>query len=111
MIARRELGKEDGEVLRRLMQHLVTNTGLQLSETQYDRAPRVGEYIHLATQDTTALPGKMRILLSDAEAGRKVFGALNGQTIQVGQDFVSIEVTHDAVDGQVVPGGGQRRRA
>ena len=97
--------------MRLLMHHLIASTGLQIAETQYDRAPRVGEFIHLASQDASAPPGRMRVLLENAEAVRKVFAPLNGQMIQVGHDFVGIEVSNDVVDGQLVPGGQQRRRA
>ena len=58
---RGEVGKEDGQVMSLLMQHVISATGLQLQETDYGREPRVGEYIHLATQNRSAPPGKLRV--------------------------------------------------
>ena len=85
---RGEVGKEDGQVMSLLMQHVISATGLQLQETDYGRAPRTGEYIHLATQHSSAPPGKLRVLLSSAEEVRRLYNALHGQTVQVGLDKV-----------------------
>jgi hypothetical protein len=103
-----EVGKEDGQVLALLMQHVINATGLNLKETDYQRAPVAGEYIHLATQNPTAEPGKLRVMLASAEEVRRVYNALDGQTLQVGNDRVGIKVSNDLVDGQRVPGNEQR---
>ena len=92
------------------MDHLGTTTGLDLKETDYSREPRVGEFIHLASKDSAAPPGRMRLLLRDAEAVRKVYAALHGQSVQVGQDMVGIEVCNDVVAAAGVAGNGQRGR-
>ena len=110
IIVQGEVGKEDGEVLRLLMTHLCQVTGLHLTETDYRRAPHTGEYIHLASQDLAVPPGRLRVLLPDLEAVRKVRAALHGQTLQVGQDRIGIEVTNDYFDSASVPGNGQRRQ-
>jgi len=99
-----EVGKEDGQVLAILMQHVTSNTGLSIQETDYSRAPRVGEYVHLASLDSTAQPGKLRVLLSSAEDVRRLYNALHGQTVQVGHDRVGIVVGSDLIDGRQVPG-------
>ena len=106
-----EIGREDGAVMKLLMNHLAEATGLNLKETEYSRDPRPGEFVHLATKDASAPPGKMRLILSSAKDVRKVYSALHGQTVQVGQDLVGIEVGNDLVDGQGIPGNGLRSRA
>ena len=99
-----EVGREDGQVLALLMQHVTLTTGLSIKETDYSRVPRVGEYVHLASQDPTAQPGKLRVLLSSADEVRRLYNALHGQTLQVGSDRVGIVVGNDLIDGQQVPG-------
>ena len=49
-----EVGREDGAVMKLLMDHLVAATGLNLTETDYARYPRTGEYVHMATKDSSA---------------------------------------------------------
>ena len=51
-----EVGKEDREVLALLMQHVTLATGINLCETNYSRAPRAGEFVHLASQDSSERP-------------------------------------------------------
>ena len=106
-----EVGREDGVVVRLLMQHLVQSVGLQVVETDYGRDPKIGEFIRLASKDTTAPAGRVRLLLASRDEVRKVFAALHGQTIQVGQDYVGIEVANDAEDAQRRPGNGRGGRA
>jgi hypothetical protein len=101
-----EVGREDGEVIKALMNHLVNATGLTLKETSYQGNPRLGEYIHLATTDPSALPGKVRILLSSKQEVEKVYATLQGQTIQVGRDKVGISVCNDIIDGAAISGNG-----
>jgi len=106
-----ELGKEDREVLARLMQHATQSTGISLIETDYKRAPRAGEFIHLAAQDSSEKPGKLRVLLNTADEVRKLHNALHGQTVQVGDDKIGIVVGNDLIDGQQVPGNRLRNWA
>jgi len=103
-----EIGKEDGRVLALLMQHAITATGIQLQETDYNRAPKTGEFIHLATQNSSAPPGRLRVLLSTAEEVRRLYNALHGKTVQVGADRVGVVVENDLIDGKGVPGNGLR---
>jgi len=73
-----ELGKEDREVLALLMQHATRSTGINLCETDYRRAPLAGEFVHLAAQDSSERPGKLRVFLSSADEVRKLHNALHG---------------------------------
>ena len=91
-----------------LMQRAVQATGLTIRETDYSRAPKLGEYAHLATQDAAAPPGKLKRLLSSEDDVRRLYNALHGQTIAVGNDRVGIVVGNELLDGQSVPGNGQR---
>ena len=80
-------------------------------ETDGGRGPMIREFIHLASKDTAAAAGRLRLLLANRDEVRKVFAALHGQTIQVGQDYVGIEVANDAEDAQRRPGNGRGGRA
>ena len=99
-----EVGREDGQVMAILMQHVTQATGLAIKETDYSRVPKCGEYIHLASQDPTAQPGKLRVLLSTADEVRRLYNALHGQTVQVGGERIGIVVSNDLINGQQVPG-------
>ena len=92
------------------MTHVCQATGLQLQETDYSRTPAAGEYIHLASQDADAPAGRLRVLLNSAEEVRRLYNALHGQTVQVGQDRVGITVTNDVLDSRGVPGNERRNR-
>ena len=84
---------------------------VSLKETDYARHPKPGEFIHLASQDTSAPPGRMRVLLTSAEEVRRLYTALHGQVVQVGSDRISVVVSNDLVDSRGVPGNGRRGRA
>ena len=103
-----EIGREDGQVVALLMNHAIRATGIALKETDYSRAPKPGEYIHLSSQDSQLPPGRIRVLLESSDEIRRLYNALNGQTIQVGDSRVGIEVANDLIAGQSVPGGSMR---
>ena len=105
-----EVGREDGEVMRLLMTHLVRATGLDIKETDYSRDPKSGEFYHLASKDPISPPGRLRLYLRDQDEVRKVYAALHNQTVQVGQDYVAITVSNDLVEGARVPGNGRQGR-
>jgi len=105
-----EVGKEDNEILCRLMHHVVTTTGLQLRPAQDPAMPRVGEFFHVQAAEPTAKPGVMKLLLADLEEVRRVRGALHGQTVKVGSDIIAIRVGNDVVDAGPVPGSELRRQ-
>ena len=90
------------------MQHAIRTTGLQLQGTDYRRSPQVGEYIHLATVDATAPPGRLRVLLASAEDVRRLYNALHGQVVHIGSDRVGVMVDNELISGQSVPGNGLR---
>ena len=108
LIATGELGKEDGEVLKRIMQHVCAQMGIKLVETDYSREARVGEYVHLATKDVAAPPGRLQLRLPNLDSLRKVRGALHGQSVQVGSDIVGFRVANDMLDAEGIPGGALR---
>ena len=106
-----EIGKEDGQVIRALMQHATQAVGIQLVETSYSGIPKIGEFVHLASQDPSAPPGKIKVFLSSLDDVRKLYGALHGQSIVVGADRVGIIVGNNILDSLNAPGGGMRNRA
>ena len=103
-----EVGREDGEVLRRIISHACSTTGLALSETAPDAVPKVGEFYHLASRDQYAPPGCLRLLLRSADEVRKVHAALHGQTVRVGTDRVAIEILNTPMQLGPLPGNGRR---
>ena len=105
-----EVGREDGEVLKLLITHLSSATGIALVEADPARGLREVSYVHLASQDPSAPPGRLRMLLRDADEVRRVYAALHGQTIQVGQDTIAIEITNDLYEAARLPGNAQRGR-
>ena len=110
LIAMGELGKEDGEVLRLLMGHLCTATGLQSQESACTAPPRMGEHVHLARVDPASPPGRLRIFLPDLESVRKLRAALHGQSVQVGSDLIGFRITNDRLDAEGLPCGASRQR-
>ena len=82
-----EVGREDGEVLVKLMSHVVASTGLDLRPAASPHEPTVGEFVHMASVDAAAQPGRLKLLWRDAAEVRKVYAALHGQTVQAGQDL------------------------
>ena len=92
------------------MQHVLGATGLRLVECDYSAPPRMGQFQHLATLDPSAPPGRVRAYLSSMGEVRKLFAALQGQTIKVGLDVVGIEVSSDIIDAENAPGGGRRKQ-
>ncbi len=64
----------------------------------------------MAARDAVAPAGRLRVLLKDREEVRKVFVALHGQTVQVNNDYVGIEVQHDVMAIEVASGNDPRVR-
>ena len=102
---------EDGQVLRVLMTHVILATGLSINEMDDQRSAMAGEYIHLATQEPTAQPGRLRVLLSSMDDVRKLHNALHGQTVKVGPDRIGVMFCDDLMESRGVPGSGQWSRA
>ena len=91
-----------------VLAHAIGTTGLQLTETAVDATPKPGEFYHLASRDEHAPPGRLRLLLRDAEEVRKLHAALHGQTVQVRSERVAIEVANSALARESLPGNGGR---
>ena len=92
-----ELGHQDLNVMLILMRHVVSSTGLSLAAAVDAERPRAGEYIHLASRDPLAPPGRMRVFLNSLEEVRRLYAALHGQSVLVNGDFVAVTVANDAV--------------
>ena len=106
-----EVGREGGAVVRRQRDHLIQTADLQLQDTDYGREARLRDYVHLATQDAMHPPGRVRLLLGSRDDARKVYAALDGQTLRVGQDLVGIAVSNGMEEALGLLGNGRRGRA
>ena len=96
-------------MLKLVMQHVCSQTGLSIVETDYSREPRTGEYVHMARKDISAPPGRLQLRLASLEEVRKVKAALHGQTVQVGTDLIGFKIANDRLDAEGIPGGALRQ--
>ena len=98
------------------MQRLREATDIPITETQYDRSPQAGEYIHLASQDPSAPAGRALCLFSTREQCERAWNHWQGRHIKVGADTVGIRVFNDDLEIALNPllsgngkrGGGRR---
>eukprot|EP00959_Pyramimonas_sp_CCMP1952_P156296 3268865-Pyramimonas_sp.AAC.1 len=60
--------------------------------------------------DSGAPPGRLRFLLPDLDAVRKVRAALQGQSVRVGSDYVGFRNTNDFLEAEGIPGGATRHQ-
>jgi len=112
-----EIGKEDGLVLYQLMEYVVANAlvdgGLKdLRRAANPDKPKLGEFLHLASVDPSAPPGKLQVFCaseSDVEDLRRL---LHEKTLKCGSDYVGITVSNDVLAARAVPtkNGGRRRK-
>ena len=76
-------------------------------------SPKLGEFVHLASVDPAAPPGRLRLFLRSEDEVRKFYAPLHGQTVQVGQDLVAIEISNDIINAasllETLRGGGRMR--
>ena len=92
-----EVGRDDKEVLHKLVSHLCSSTGLRLSPAANPMEPKIGEWLRLADREAAAPPGKIRIYLPNADSVHRVYAALHNQLIRVGLDTIAIGVFNDAL--------------
>ena len=105
-----EIGREDAAVLRKIMDHACNATGCSVMEAGNGNSPKLGEFVHLASVDPAAPPGRLRLFLRSEDEVRKFYAALHGQTVQVGQDLVAIEISNDIINAASLLGNAPRRR-
>ena len=101
-----EIGYEDQAVLGQIMDHLASRTGLALTPAADALAPKLGEYY----AEPGGRAGSLKVLLGTLEDARRVYAALDGRTMEAGEDRLIVKVNNDAIDGRAVPGGRLRRQ-
>ena len=111
VVAHGELGRADGLIMNKLMQHVCPATGLIVTEAPADRAHRIGEYMHLASRDASAPPGRLRVYLRDQDEVARLFDALHNQTIQAGNDTIRITITNNLKEHRDLQGKVSRSQA
>ncbi len=89
------------------MQHLSVNGPVACSEAPLDRDPRPGEWMHLASRDPAAAPGRVRLHLTSRADVARVYEALDGQTLAVGTDRMAITVHNDVEEAGPTLGNGR----
>ena len=67
-----KLGHEDAAVMHRVTQHVVEATGLRVAAAVDPERPKPGEYVHLASRDIAAPPGRARVFLHDLGEARRL---------------------------------------
>ena len=103
------LGFQPGEVITLLMEVVAHHAGIPLRPTQQGR--RGGEHpawFWLAGEDPSAPPGRVRLLLQDADQVQAVIRAVHGRAIQVGSDLVAVDVQSDLIQVDEVRQGNGR---
>ena len=88
------------------MEHLANRTGLALTPAADALAPKLGEYY----AEPGGRAGSLKVLLGTLEDVRRVYAALDGRTLEAGEDRLIVKVNNDAIDGRAVPGGRLRRQ-
>ena len=111
IVFRGELGNQDAKAIQMLMNHVMTQIGLELKDAGEAQSIRPGEYYPLRARDPLAPPGRVRALLRDREEVRRLYAGLHGQVIRVGNEQVLIEVQNDVHDAVGGPGNGPGARA
>ena len=92
------------------MNYIISATGLQIMKATSDEHPAPGEYVHLASRDAQAPSGEVKVLAHRQEDIRELYETLRGQALQVGLDFVAVEVKNDLITIQGMTGNGVRVR-
>ena len=92
------------------MEHACTATGLNLQEASNSDQAKVGDYVHLASRDTFASAGVVKVFAASKDGIRKIYAALHGQAIQVGQDNIGVEVRNDLMTLDAGQGNDPRLR-
>ena len=103
-----EPGLQDRAIFDKIMAHVCTSTGITLTAYDQHSTAHSGFWKHLASYDPAAPPGRARLSLSSREEVVKVHGALHGQVLQVGSDWLSISVHSDLLDARPLAGNGGR---
>mgnify|MGYP006065222623 CR=1 FL=1 len=52
----------------------------------------------------------MKVVLEDISVVHKVYDALHGKSVKIGEDIIGVVVTNDVLDGDAFPGVHLRRR-
>ena len=107
---RGEVGQDDAEVMRLLMGHLASATGLAIREKSASKPLAHGEFEHVPVEVHGGVGGRVRVLLADAHEVARVRAALHGQIISVGSTKIGIEVLNERYDLDTGAGNGARRR-
>ena len=66
VVIRGEIGQEDGEVMRLLISHVATSTGIAITERTAAASLKHGEFEHVPVEQHGGTGGRVRVLLKDA---------------------------------------------
>ena len=100
--------QEDQEVIQLLLGHLFTQLGISLTETDYSRAPRAGEWLHISTAHHGASPGMAHLFFATEAEASAAAHLLHDHHIQIGSDMVHIQATTDETLSHSLQGNGRR---
>ena len=110
-----EIGREDGHVLCQIMDYVIKNvladSGLRnLKKAADPDKPKLGEYLHMASVDPSAPPGRLQVFCASESEVTALRDLLDGAPIKCGRDFIGISVSNDVLAARAVPKNGRRPR-
>ena len=103
-----EARSRDRRIFGQLVSHVCQNAGLRLSPFEANGSQQSGFWKHLASFDPSAPPGKARLYLDSQDEVQRVYHALHGQLVQVGNDWMSVTVHNDILEAAPLAGNGSR---
>ncbi len=101
-------GLQDREIFNGLVHHVLSSTGIQLRASSSAERASTGFWVHLPSVDASAPPGCARLYLGSKAEVEHIYEALDGQVVQVGLDWLKIEVRNDLLSSSVLSGNGGR---
>ena len=87
-----------------LMDRVALVSGLSLRRAQDPSCSAAGEYVRLASREPSAPAGVVKILTSSRDEVRHIHQTLQGRFLQVGPDFLGVEIHNDVVAARGLQG-------
>ena len=94
-----------------VIQHAPEGSGLRRLKAATDpNDPKLSEYLHMATVDPSAPPGRLQVYCETEADVTELYNILNGEVLECGLDYIGISVSNDILAARAVPKNGSRPR-